>query len=140
MPRLFQPTTQRELHFWYASLTQSRSSMSVLQINRSMTTNARPSCSLCWTATTAPYFCTAKRKAVSLDQAGKTYTMLGSRDTLGILHYALMHVFGQKEQDGRKKPKVYVSYLEIYNEGLIDLLNPKGDPASLKVKEDNRVD
>ena len=57
----------------------------------------------------------------------------------GILHYALLHIFDQREQEGNQKLKVYVSYLEIYNEGLIELLNPKSDPSCLKVKEDSKV-
>ena len=35
--------------------------------------------------------------------------------------------------------KIYISYLEIYNETLIDLLNPKGDPSQLKIKVDPNV-
>jgi hypothetical protein len=65
--------------------------------------------------------------------------MLGGRDCPGILHYSLLHIFKGKQPDNFKKQKVYVSYLEIYNEGLIDLLNPKGDPSTLKVKEDTKV-
>jgi kinesin family protein 18/19 len=73
-------------------------------------------------------------------EQGKTYTMLGCQDKLGILHYALTHIFTHKEnRDNPKKLKVYISYLEIYNENLIDLLNPKSDPSLLKIKEDNRV-
>ena len=74
-------------------------------------------------------------------KSGKTYTMLGSDDQPGLLHYALRDVFLKRaELKDKFGIKVYISYLEIYNEVLIDLLNPKGDPATLKIKEDQRVD
>ena len=66
--------------------------------------------------------------------------MLGSQGNPGILHYALKEIFTQKTQStSSRKMKVYISYLEIYNEILIDLLNPKGDPSGLKIKEDAKV-
>lgn len=66
--------------------------------------------------------------------------MLGSQNETGLLHFALRDIFGQKDSlDQSMKIKFYISYLEIYNENLIDLLNPKGDPSTLKIKEDSRV-
>ena len=66
--------------------------------------------------------------------------MLGDRSQPGILQLALGEVFEYKSRVREEKSvKVYVSYLEIYNEQLIDLLNPKGDHAQLKVKEDEQV-
>lgn len=66
--------------------------------------------------------------------------MLGAPQDPGIMHGSLQDIFSLKDQESElNRVKVYISYLEIYNEGLIDLLNPKGDPSSLKIKEDRQV-
>ena len=66
--------------------------------------------------------------------------MLGTPGNTGILQLALRDIFeGATSSRLNKKVKVYISYLEIYNENLIDLLNPKGDPSTLKIKEDQKV-
>lgn len=63
--------------------------------------------------------------------------MLGKPGEPGVLHYALRDIFGYRDNMSQNsKLKLYISYLEIYNENLIDLLNPKGEPSSLKIKED----
>lgn len=59
----------------------------------------------------------------------------------GIVHLALEDIFDQcKKTSPTKIVKVYISYFEIYNEVLIDLLNPKGDPGELKITEDEEVE
>lgn len=84
--------------------------------------------------------------------AGKTHTMMGSERAggsasgadahaaseavSGIIPCALMDVFsGVKEREGEGHTwEVCVSYLEVYNETVLDLLQPSG--AGLKVCED----
>lgn len=66
--------------------------------------------------------------------------MLGGQGDPGVLHYALRDIFSYRDsRPDSCKLKLYISYLEIYNENLIDLLNPKGDPSTLKIKEDAKV-
>uniref|UniRef100_T1E1R7 Kinesin-like protein n=1 Tax=Cupiennius salei TaxID=6928 RepID=T1E1R7_CUPSA len=65
--------------------------------------------------------------------SGKTYTMVGEDENPGIMVRALKDLF--KEVD--TKHKIYdvsMSYLEIYNENIRDLLNPS--PAPLELRED----
>ncbi|EDW18628.1 kinesin-like protein KIF3A [Drosophila mojavensis] len=69
---------------------------------------------------------------------GKTYTMSGNPDspqTKGIIPNAFAHIFGHiaKAQDNQKF-LVRVSYMEIYNEEVRDLLG-KDVSKSLEVKE-----
>lgn len=109
------------------------------QTRKYMKTNVRRLFSLYLMAIMEQSSSTDKQKAVISNSIGKTYTMLGGREGPGILHYSLLHIFNRDGPDSVRKQKIYVSYLEIYNEGLIDLLNPKGDPSSLKVKEDSKV-
>ncbi|XP_054032986.1 kinesin-like protein KIF18B [Dryobates pubescens] len=66
--------------------------------------------------------------------AGKTYTMLGSEKSPGIIHLTMEELFRRLE--ARKEQKSYevlVSYLEVYNEEIRDLLEPKGP---LSIRED----
>ena len=70
---------------------------------------------------------------------GKTHTMMGSYETEeshGIIPRAFNHIFGwiDSSEDG-KKFLVRWSYLEIYNESILDLLGKDND-RKLDVKED----
>lgn len=61
--------------------------------------------------------------------SGKTYTMLGNSDTEGIIFHSLKDIFKLLPTG----TKVTVSYLEIYNEQIHDLL---GEGAiNLKIAE-----
>lgn len=54
--------------------------------------------------------------------------------------HALQDLFLLKKSvEKQSRLKVWVSYLELYNESLIDLLNPKAEAGSLKIKEDADV-
>eukprot|EP00057_Strongylocentrotus_purpuratus_P001137 XP_001194601.2 PREDICTED: kinesin-like protein KIF19 [Strongylocentrotus purpuratus] len=67
--------------------------------------------------------------------AGKTYTMLGTDDEPGIMARALNHLF--TEMESKKEEKVFsvtMSYLEIYNEMIRDLLYPSS--GFLDLRED----
>lgn len=69
---------------------------------------------------------------------GKTHTMLGvqdDEDLKGIIPRAYVHIFGciDEAKEGVKY-LVRCSYLEIYNESILDLLSDK--KSKLDVKED----
>ncbi|KAM6368449.1 kinesin-like protein KIF18B [Pluvialis apricaria] len=66
--------------------------------------------------------------------AGKTYTMLGSEKNPGIMYLTMVELY--KKIEARKEEKsceVLVSYQEVYNEQIHDLLEPKGP---LAIRED----
>lgn len=66
--------------------------------------------------------------------------MLGTESNPGVLMHALQDLFFlKKSEEKQSRLKVWVSYLELYNESLIDLLNPKAESGSLKIKEDADV-
>lgn len=66
--------------------------------------------------------------------SGKTYTMLGSPDKPGMLPCALRDIFKGIQSDTENEYRVSVSYLEIYNEIINDLLVPAS--TNLRIKED----
>ncbi|XP_056219631.1 kinesin-like protein KIF9 isoform X2 [Seriola aureovittata] len=66
--------------------------------------------------------------------AGKTYTMTGSTESYkqrGIIPRALQEVFQEVEKRTDHSFSVHLSYLEIYNETLVDLLAPLQDSPHL---------
>ncbi|XP_048377531.1 kinesin-like protein KIF18B isoform X3 [Stegostoma tigrinum] len=66
--------------------------------------------------------------------SGKTHTMLGSVDQPGVMYHTMVELYERIEQmKDEKICEVAVSYLEVYNEQIQDLLDPKG---SLAVRED----
>ena len=69
--------------------------------------------------------------------SGKTFTMLGSPNSPGVLPCALRDVFNYINSPEKKNFifNVYVSYLEIYNENIHDLLT---DSNYLKLVEDSK--
>jgi len=66
--------------------------------------------------------------------SGKTYTMLGTPESPGILPCTVWDIFSLSKNDPTHEYKVWVSYLEIYNESINDLLVPGS--SNLKLKED----
>ncbi|CAD8181866.1 unnamed protein product [Paramecium pentaurelia] len=70
--------------------------------------------------------------------SGKTYTMTGTPQQPGLLPRIIDYLFGCVFEDQAKDPSVeYLikcSHLEIYNEHIIDLLNP--DLGNLQLRED----
>ena len=69
--------------------------------------------------------------------AGKTYTMLGTVENPGVMVLAIKDLFTKVRQrscDGNHV--VHLSYLEVYNETVRDLLSP-GRP--LVLREDKQV-
>ncbi|XP_066905264.1 kinesin-like protein KIF13A isoform X5 [Halyomorpha halys] len=69
--------------------------------------------------------------------SGKSYTMMGSQDNKGIIPRLCDSLFDRiaKCQSSEQSYKVEVSYMEIYNEKVHDLLDPKPNKQSLKVRE-----
>nr|XP_058144036.1 kinesin-like protein KIF13B isoform X2 [Dasypus novemcinctus] len=71
--------------------------------------------------------------------SGKSYTMMGTADQPGLIPRLCSSLFErtQKEENEEQNFKVEVSYMEIYNEKVRDLLDPKGSRQTLKVREHN---
>ncbi|XP_034625753.1 kinesin-like protein KIF18A isoform X2 [Trachemys scripta elegans] len=68
--------------------------------------------------------------------AGKTYTMLGSPKEPGVMYLTMMDLYNCMDQMKEEKLcTVAVSYLEVYNEQIRDLLVNSGP---LAVREDNQ--
>ncbi|EAT47335.1 AAEL001582-PA, partial [Aedes aegypti] len=71
--------------------------------------------------------------------SGKSYTMMGNQENKGIIPRLCDELFGSiaAKQTEELTYKVEVSYMEIYNEKVHDLLDPKTSKQSLKVREHN---
>jgi hypothetical protein len=73
--------------------------------------------------------------------SGKTHTMMGSPEDQGIIPLISAEIFlavqakleNARSSDGQTQCLVTVSYLEIYNETIKDLLNPSD--KQLKIHE-----
>ncbi|XP_065175869.1 uncharacterized protein LOC135805712 [Sycon ciliatum] len=65
--------------------------------------------------------------------SGKTHTMMGSNREPGIIHLALDEIFNIISESANRMFLIRVSFLEIYNECITDLLNPGS--TNLKVHE-----
>ena len=63
--------------------------------------------------------------------SGKTYTVMGDDENLGLLFLALQDVFDAIAEDPSRVYTLRVQYIEIYNEVVNDLLNPKKVRAGL---------
>jgi len=64
--------------------------------------------------------------------AGKTFTMLGSKDCPGITFLTMKEIYKKIESLEDKSCEIGISYLEVYNETVIDLLSPG---AQLNIRE-----
>ncbi|KAB7500909.1 Kinesin-like protein KIF13A, partial [Armadillidium nasatum] len=71
--------------------------------------------------------------------SGKSFTMMGGADAKGLIPRLCDALFEQiaANNDPSITHKVEVSYMEIYNEKVHDLLDPKGSRQTLKVREHN---
>ncbi|KAJ1763900.1 hypothetical protein LPJ69_002178, partial [Coemansia sp. RSA 1752] len=65
--------------------------------------------------------------------SGKTHTMHGSGNELGIIKLAVKEIFDTVQNDLTREYLIRVSFLEIYNEVLRDLLEPT--KINLKIHE-----
>jgi len=64
--------------------------------------------------------------------AGKTFTMLGAKDYPGITFLTMQEIYKKIESVEDKSCEIGISYLEVYNETVIDLLSPG---AQLNIRE-----
>ncbi|XP_069469694.1 kinesin-like protein KIF13A isoform X1 [Ambystoma mexicanum] len=69
--------------------------------------------------------------------SGKSFSMMGNADQPGLIPRLCCALFQRvsKEENDSQTFKVEVSYMEIYNEKVRDLLDPKGNRQPLKVRE-----
>ncbi|TRY69133.1 hypothetical protein TCAL_02510 [Tigriopus californicus] len=67
---------------------------------------------------------------------GKTHTMVGKSDNPGCMVRALNDLFQAMETSPEHVFKVTMSYLEVYNENIRDLLNPKS--GTLDLRDDSK--
>ncbi|KAL4583077.1 hypothetical protein LXL04_007641 [Taraxacum kok-saghyz] len=74
--------------------------------------------------------------AYGVTSSGKTHTMHGEQKSPGIIPLAVKDVFGIIQETPGREFLLRVSYLEIYNEVINDLLNPTGQ--NLRIREDNQ--
>ena len=66
--------------------------------------------------------------------SGKTYTMMGTQKQPGLLPRVIDFLFSCIDQSENVEYLLKCSYLEIYNEHIIDLLNPS--LGNLQLRED----
>ncbi|XP_044598075.1 kinesin-related protein 4 isoform X2 [Cotesia glomerata] len=66
--------------------------------------------------------------------SGKTYTMMGNKEQPGVIPLTVNYIFNYILNDSTRKYLLRVSYIEIYNEKVNDLLDKNNQ--DLKVKED----
>ncbi|CAE1307878.1 CENPE [Acanthosepion pharaonis] len=66
--------------------------------------------------------------------SGKTYTMSGTKNQMGIIPLAIQSIFTKINNSPDREFLLRVSYMEIYNEKITDLLDP--EEKTLKMLED----
>ncbi|XP_029281093.1 kinesin-like protein KIF13B isoform X2 [Cottoperca gobio] len=71
--------------------------------------------------------------------SGKSYTMMGTAEQPGLIPRLCSSLFSRTVKEAREGESftVEVSYMEIYNEKVRDLLDPKGNRQALRVREHN---
>ncbi|XP_056284263.1 kinesin-like protein KIF13B isoform X2 [Pseudoliparis swirei] len=69
--------------------------------------------------------------------SGKSYTMMGSAEQPGLIPRLCSSLFSRTVKEAREGEcfTVEVSFMEIYNEKVRDLLDPKGNRQALRVRE-----
>ncbi|CAN0892333.1 Kinesin-like protein KIN-7E, chloroplastic, partial [Linum grandiflorum] len=72
--------------------------------------------------------------AYGVTSSGKTHTMHGEQKSPGVIPLAVKDVFGIIQEMPGREFLLRVSYLEIYNEVINDLLDPTGQ--NLRIRED----
>ncbi|KAL3012606.1 hypothetical protein AAZX31_06G008600 [Glycine max] len=72
--------------------------------------------------------------AYGVTSSGKTHTMHGDQNSPGVIPLAIKDVFSMIQDTPGREFLLRVSYLEIYNEVINDLLDPTGQ--NLRVRED----
>lgn len=69
--------------------------------------------------------------------AGKTFTMIGNAENPGITYLTMEHLFYTiNSYEKEREFDIGVSYIEVYNENVYDLLKPSSTP--LQLREDSK--
>ncbi|XP_061086768.1 kinesin-like protein KIF22 [Conger conger] len=75
--------------------------------------------------------------------AGKTHTMLGTQKQPGVIPRAVREVFNlvraQEKEGGDWDHTIGMSYLEIYNEKVLDLLSPNTQDLPIREDKDRNI-
>ncbi|XP_053197271.1 kinesin-like protein KIF22 [Scomber japonicus] len=74
--------------------------------------------------------------------AGKTHTMLGSSEQAGVIPRAVREVFNlvrAKDEEEGWDYSIGMSYLEIYNEKVLDLLSPNSHDLPIREDKDKNI-
>jgi hypothetical protein len=74
--------------------------------------------------------------AYGMTGAGKTYTMMGENEIRGIYNIAVKDLFDQIRADFECEYDIRVSFLEIYNEKIKDLIDVRDETKVLEIQED----
>ncbi|CDY47900.1 BnaAnng09320D [Brassica napus] len=75
--------------------------------------------------------------AYGVTSSGKTHTMHGDQRSPGIIPLAVKDAFSIIQETPNREFLLRISYLELYNEVVNDLLNPEGH--NLRIREDKQV-
>jgi centromeric protein E len=70
--------------------------------------------------------------------SGKTHTMQGGGDSIGVLQLAAEEIFSLIEANDSREYILRVAYMEIYNENLRDLLSADGN-SPVQIREDPKL-
>ena len=68
--------------------------------------------------------------------SGKTHTMTGTSDHPGIMYLIIRTMFDKISKESEKKIEIKVSYVEIYNEVIRDLLVANSKETYLDLRDD----
>nr|KAG5704412.1 hypothetical protein BaRGS_024267 [Batillaria attramentaria] len=68
-------------------------------------------------------------------RSGKTYTMFGAGENEGFVHRFSKQLFTDISNAPESKCKVTFSMIELYNEGVFDLLSSSGPKGGLRIRE-----
>ncbi|ODV82440.1 kinesin-domain-containing protein [Suhomyces tanzawaensis NRRL Y-17324] len=75
--------------------------------------------------------------AYGMTGSGKTFSMRGSEQDPGFISLAVDAIFEKIDSDSiDKEHTIQMTYLEIYNEKIIDLLQPSITQSDLKIRDD----
>lgn len=68
--------------------------------------------------------------------SGKTFSMAGTPENPGIMARSVEYIFQSIQNQTGRKAKICISYMEIYNEIIRDLLQPNDKSKELKIVDD----
>jgi hypothetical protein len=70
-------------------------------------------------------------RCVALRETGKTHTMLGTKADPGVAPRVVAQLFAEMEARSSTLFAVQMTYIELYNDEFIDLLDPDNQPDKL---------